>query len=102
MMHRELFSIPVHVVVITSGRCSKCQSYNEQTIFDYGEMSYGELEKKLEQTVHPVEPISCFSCGIEYFPTNMVFRDLISQQTICIEEIDYTLVDPEKDRKSVV
>lgn len=67
---------PVHLVVYFAGKCPKCNRYNEREVYDYGKLTYEELDEKLDETDHPVEPLLC-PCGDVYAPEFAVYRDRI-------------------------
>ena len=73
----DILSKTLHVIVVSAGKCPTCNRHNERQIFDYGKGTLQEIEEKMDQTDHPIEPLHCRSCGDEYNPEYLIYRDKI-------------------------
>lgn len=100
MYDDRIFGITLHVVVKLSGRCSNCNVYNERKIHDYGKLTYGELEKKLDGTAHQIKPLTCKKCKTEFSPKHLTYFDIEKELTITKMEIGYgNYIDEETAQK---
>lgn len=88
-MNRDFFSIPLHVQVITLGNCPKCNHLNTKLIHDYGMMRYIELEKKMDETNHVIEPIQCQKCQASYSPKYLSYVEATNKMEITRVKISY-------------
>ncbi|WP_218832067.1 DUF2325 domain-containing protein [Paenibacillus campinasensis] len=81
--------IQVHFKVFSVGRCASCNAYNEVMIYDYGRMTYAEMEKKMDTVKHEVKNLQCKKCGHWYPPKSMVYRDSENKIPELSQEIPY-------------
>lgn len=89
MDHRDIFQHELHCTVWFRGRCKVCRKINEEKIFDYGRLSYRELEGRLDQTRHEIRKLKCSKCGAEYLPETIQYRDELRKYVILEETINY-------------
>lgn len=86
---KDIFQHELHCTVWFKGRCKICSKINEEKIFDYGRLSYRELEERLDQTRHEVRKLKCSKCGAEYLPETIQYRDELRKHVILEETINY-------------
>lgn len=79
----------LHVTVRTMGKCSRCNRMNERQIYDYGILTYRELEKRMDESSHIIEPLTCKGCGNQYSPEFAVYFDEIRQSEMVRGKISY-------------
>ncbi|MGG4034185.1 DUF2325 domain-containing protein, partial [Paenibacillus cisolokensis] len=73
------WSMPIHALVFSCGRCSACNTYNETQIYDYGRQTYREFEQAMDNVKHPILDLNCRKCGAQYPPEYFSYRDEISK-----------------------
>lgn len=90
----------LHITVWLKGRCNNCNKMLTEKVFDYGPLKYRVLEKKLEETRHPVMPIECKKCGFATLPKTIVYKDQLRNLIIAEDPIEYgNILDVENVQK---
>lgn len=90
----------LHVTVRTLGKCSRCHRMNERQIYDYGTLTYRELEKRMDDRGHAIEPITCKKCGNEYSPEFLIYYDEIRKDVMVKAKLGYgNMIDPDVYKK---
>lgn len=74
--------IKVHIKVYLVGRCAKCNKINQKEIYDYGLSTAKETEDRMENVHHAILPLQCSSCGEQYSPEYLIYKDLLSKREI--------------------
>ena len=86
---RPFLKEKLHVIVKVRARCKKCGRVNVETIHDYGVLTYGELDKQMDQTMHAIRPITCPKCQYETMPETIIYRDELRKVIITEQTISY-------------
>jgi hypothetical protein len=89
----------VHVKVYFSGRCPRCNRYNEQLTYDYGIKPYREVEKEMDNVNHKVKDISCKHCSTSFAPKSLIYKETLADVTLAQVAINYdNMLDAETSR----
>lgn len=94
-----MHSLPIHLVVKEAGSCKKCNIHNEKQVYDFGKLSLGELEKRLDHMTRQIKPLTCRKCGQNFLPEYVTYYDLLSGKEVAREAIDYINVTPEEQKR---
>jgi hypothetical protein len=96
-----------HVTVWLKSQCKNCKTIFQEKIFDYGILTYRELEKKMDETNHLIKKITCHKCGMENMSEIILYKDEIRNVVITESGIHYgdvidanRSIEVQKDQKN--
>lgn len=96
-MNKSFFDTPIHIKVFLEGKCNKCNQRDKKEIYDYGELTYRETERKMEEVYHEITPFPCTRCGEFIFPSTLTYYDELRKETIRTIKVQYGVnITPEE------
>lgn len=86
---RPFLKQKVHMTVWFRAKCRYCNTTNEKKVYDYGVLTYEELEKKMDDMKHYVIPFPCRKCSREVKPEELIYRDELRNLIVHHSVINY-------------
>lgn len=65
----------LHARMFLTGRCTRCNKYNEEMIHDFGKMEFAKLHRMLDSTDFYTRNLTCSACGTSYIPKEYILRE---------------------------
>ncbi|WP_077297457.1 DUF2325 domain-containing protein [Virgibacillus pantothenticus] len=89
----------VHVKVYFSGRCPRCNRYNEELTYDYGVKPYKDVEKEMDKVNHKVQDMLCKYCSTDFAPESLIYKETLADVKLAQVAINYdNTLDAETSR----
>lgn len=63
------------MTVWLKGQCKNCKKHHQEKIYDYGVLTFEELEHQLDNTKHYIKPLECPKCRNQYSPEKILYME---------------------------
>lgn len=88
-VERKMMNKKVHIKVYFTGRCPRCNGYNEVLTHDYGLKPYKDVEKEMDKVNHEIRDITCKSCSTPFPPKTLLYKETLSNTPLTEVAINY-------------